>query len=224
MRGRKISVLLMASLAVGLLSVGLFLLPCGAAYGAHPGGGGGGGGWGGSGHSGGWGGGGWGGHGWGGGYYGGGWAGPGYNGYYYQPDYGTYSTYQPDNSNPAQAYTVQSPIQPNPQPAGSGAPIKIVNPASNSATLSYTLDGRPYSIPPGSSQDLVLDHPWVIEFNRGGSFGTGQYSLESAVYTFTATNHGWELFQSPLGPSGPAMPATTMPPSGVPANPLPGGR
>jgi len=142
------------------------------------------------------------------GYGDGGYVDPGYNGYYYSGDYGT----------PAQAYTVQSPIQPNPQPA---APIKIVNPASNKATLNYTLDGHPYSIPPGSSQDLVLDHPWVIDFNRGGNFGEGRYSLESAQYTFTPTDRGWELFQSPLAQSGPTMPGPTASSSNLPSNPLP---
>jgi hypothetical protein len=138
------------------------------------------------------------------GFYGGGY----YNGYY--------------NDGYAQPYVVQSPIIDNPAPAGSGLPIKIVNPAANKTTLSYTLDGNPYTIAPGSGQDLTMDHPWVIEFNRGGNFGQARYGLESGLYTFTSTDHGWELFQQPLSQSGPAMaPSNPLPSSNVPANPLP---
>jgi len=134
---------------------------------------------------------------------------PGYYGGYYGGAY-------------AQPYVVQSPIIDNPAPAGTGLPVKILNPASNTATLSYTLDGQPHTIAPGSSQDLVMDHPWVIEFSRGGNFGQARYGLESGLYTFTSTDHGWELFQTPLPQPGPMMaPTNPLPSNNLPANPIP---
>ena len=74
---------------------------------------------------------------------------------------------------PGVPYVVERPIYENPLP--SGLPIKITNPAKNAVTLSYTLNGVLYTIPPGYSQELVQDRSWVIGFSRGANFGEGQY-------------------------------------------------
>jgi hypothetical protein len=94
----------------------------------------------------------------------------------------------------ANAYVVQRPIVPN----FSGSPITISNPATSSVTLSYTLDGNVYTIPPGYSQDLREDRAWVIQFSRGENLDQARYGLQSGLYTFTSTDHGWELFRSEL--------------------------
>jgi hypothetical protein len=173
---------------------------------AKPGGGGGGG-------KGGWGGGGWGGGGYGRGY--GGWGGYYGNGYY-----GGDAYYQPVNPTP---YVVQSPIIENPTPA---QPVRIINPAANKVTLSYTLDGSTRTIAPGTSQDLMLDHAAVIDFSRGGNFGQGRYGLEPGLYTFSMSDHGWELYHSDLpqtaSPGGSAN--NPMPPTAPPTNPMPSAR
>ena len=78
----------------------------------------------------------------------------------------------------------------------SGGPITITNPATNKATLSYTLDGNAYTIPPGYSQDLREDRAWVIRFSRGANRDQVQYGLQSGIYTFTSTDRGWELYRS----------------------------
>jgi len=151
------------------------------------------------------------GYGYGHGYYGGGW------GYGYP--YGYYAGVTP--------YVVQRPIIAD--TTFSGLPITIVNPATNSMTLSYVLNGVTYSIPPGSSQDLTLDRSWVISFSRGGNFGEARYGLEPGVYTFSNTDHGWELFHAALAqpsvaptlsnelPANPMPAATPMPPTPPPA-------
>lgn len=132
-----------------------------------------------------------------------GYAYPSYNGYYYPGYY---------NGGSAQPYAVQRPVTGSPASGGTGLPIKIVNPAANNTTLSYVLGGSLYTISPGSSQDLVHDRSWVIEFNRGGNFGQARYTLEAGLYTFTGTDHGWDLYQQPSASSGSAVP---------PPNPLP---
>ncbi len=97
----------------------------------------------------------------GGGYYGGiGLYGNPY-GYGYSGKYGYYE--------PATSYVAQQPILEN--PVFSGLPIEITNPATTGVTLSYVLNDVNYSIPPGYSQNLTLDRPWVISFSRGGNFG-----------------------------------------------------
>ncbi len=104
----------------------------------------------------------------------------------------------------------------------SGGPIKIVNPASNRTTLRYTLDGVVYSIPPGYSQQLRDDRPWVILFSRGPGMEEAQYRLRSGRYAFTSTNHGWELYRSnfsqPTAPENPPPQPPENPPAQTPGN------
>lgn len=116
---------------------------------------------------------------------------------------------------PVVPYVVQRPIIE--EPAFSGLPIKITNPATSGATLSYVLNGVTYSIPPGYSQDLVMDRSWVISFSRGETFGGARYGLEPGMYTFAHTDHGWELYHGEV----PQPSAAPTPPSLPPANPAP---
>ena len=115
---------------------------------------------------------------------------------------------------PVTPYVVQRPIVV--EPAFSGLPIKITNPAASGATLSYALNGATYSIPPGYSQDLTLDRSWVISFSRGGNFGEARYALEPGSYSFANTEHGWELFHTAIAQPG-AAPAGGLPPNPAPA-------
>jgi hypothetical protein len=100
----------------------------------------------------------------------------------------------------AEEYVVERPVlaDPLPEASFSGGPIKITNPARNNATLSYTLDGNAYTIPPGYSQELRQDRAWVIQFSRGENLDQAQYGLQSGLYSFTSTDHGWELYRSEL--------------------------
>ena len=105
------------------------------------------------------------------------------------------------------AYAVRRPILEN----FSGGPIKIVNPLKNGVTLSYMLDNNAYTIPPGFSQDLQADRAWMIQFSRGENMDQARYGLQSGLYTFTRTDHGWELYRS-------EFPQTTAP-LAAPENP-----
>ena len=117
-------------------------------------------------------------------------------------------------------YVADRPIYENPLP--SGQPIKIMNPAANGVTLSYTLNGTQYTIPPGYSQELVKDRDWAIGFSRGGHFGEAQYGLEPGVYSFSASDHGWELYRGAFTQSGPAMaPSNPASPVATAPNPAP---
>lgn len=117
-------------------------------------------------------------------------------GYRAYPGYGYYSGY---SGYAAEPYYVARPVpdNPPPPPAPLGGVIMIFNPAENGVTLNYTLDGAAQTIPPGYSQQLPADRPWVIEFSRGGGLGLARYGLEPGTYTFTPTPAGWELYRSP---------------------------
>lgn len=116
-------------------------------------------------------------------------------------DDGRWMDYSADtNSGAANTYTVERPVVAGPLPETnfSGGPIKITNPATNKVTVSYTLDGNAYTIPPGYDQDLREDRAWVIQFSRGANLERARYGLQSGLYSFTSTDNGWELYRSEL--------------------------
>jgi hypothetical protein len=114
-------------------------------------------------------------------------------------DDGQWMDYSAD-SDAATIYVVARPVVADPLPAVnfSGRPIKITNPATNQAALNYTLDGTAYAIQPGYSQDFREDRAWEIKFSRGANLDQARYGLQSGLYTFTSTDHGWELYRSEL--------------------------
>ncbi len=76
----------------------------------------------------------------------------------------------------------------------------VVNPETNGVALKYRVNGVSHSIAPGESQEFAAPGQ-VIEFDRGGGTGLARYALSGGVYTFTPTEHGWELYRSPLEPT-----------------------
>jgi hypothetical protein len=106
------------------------------------------------------------------------------------------------------AYVVQRPIMRN----FSGGLIQIDNPATNKQTLSYTLDGNPYTIAPGYSQSFPEDRAWVVQFSRGPNMEQARYGLQSGTYSFTSTGTGWELYRGELPQTdAPSLPAPPNP-------------
>jgi hypothetical protein len=75
--------------------------------------------------------------------------------------------------------------------------VIIVNPEDSGGSLSYVLAGaHSYTIDPGFTQALDGQPSWLIEFDRGGSFGQARYTIGPGTYTFTATENGWELYNT----------------------------
>lgn len=109
-----------------------------------------------------------------------------------QPAYAQPQTaaYEPEEEQQAVAAPANPPSAPPKKTS-----IKIVNPKTNTATLSYTLDGQVYQIKPGETQDL--EYEYEIAFDRGNGGASVRYSLTKGVYTFTPTAEGtWELYNS----------------------------
>ena len=92
----------------------------------------------------------------------------------------------------------------------SGGPIKIVNPAKSGVTLSYMLNGNAFTMPPGYSQEFQEDRAWVIEFSPGTNMDQTRYGLQSGVYKFASTDHGWDLYRSNVPQTVAAKPPMPM--------------
>jgi hypothetical protein len=86
-------------------------------------------------------------------------------------------------------------------PAPAIIPVAVLNPADTGATLCFTIGGTRYDLPPGLRQDFQLAGTRTIQFDRGGSFGTASYSLSEGLYTFKATDAGWDLERLPYQPA-----------------------
>lgn len=131
-------------------------------------------------------------------------------GYYTQS-----SGYYAAPANPVPQATSALPSNPPPE-LGPGAIRKIdaafddfrgaavVNPQTTGVMLSYILDGKQYSLPPGYFQELPMGRKFAIQFDRGGNFGQGKYSIGDGIFTFTPTAKGWEVYQKPTAPAAAA--------------------
>ncbi len=134
--------------------------------------------------------------------YGSGYGGYGYgsgygSGYYSSPSYYYGQTYSsPNYYTPSQVYTGTTIVPSGPQaPMYDGGSIVLTNPATNTGTVEYALNGQPFVMKPGQSQRFTHNRDWIVEFNRGDDSGIGRYSLKSATYKFKPTARGWELFE-----------------------------
>jgi hypothetical protein len=95
-----------------------------------------------------------------------------------------------------------------------GPGVTLVNPKETEGTVKYTIDGHVYQMTAGQTQNLKTKANWVIEFDRGGAFGTARYTLEEGRFEFVVTKRGWDVHRSADPPA-----ATTAAP---PTNAIPG--
>jgi len=79
------------------------------------------------------------------------------------------------------------------QKSESSQRIVLQNPKATSGPVSFTIDGTPYTLAVGSTQELSANAPCLIEFDRGTGGATGRYTLASGYYTFSVSDSGWEL-------------------------------
>lgn len=75
-----------------------------------------------------------------------------------------------------------------------GRGVTIRNPASTGARVAFLLDGRSeLELAPGEVSLLRDKGRYVVEFDRGGDFGTARKELDEGTYEFSATSSGWDL-------------------------------
>lgn len=140
-----------------------------------------------------------------GGYYGpSGYYGPGYyngprvySGYrYYGPSYYGDTYYSSPYYDPGTVYSDGTVVTPSiTAPMFDGGEIVLLNPATNTDSVEYMLNGERFVMRPGQSQRFARDRDWIIEFDRGDGSNFARYSLKSGTYKFKTAANGWELFE-----------------------------
>lgn len=77
--------------------------------------------------------------------------------------------------------------------------ILIGNPEENAGSIKYVLASvHSYDLKPGFRQHLPASQPWLIEFDRGGTFGSAKYTLAEGIYDFKVGDKGWDMVTRPL--------------------------
>jgi hypothetical protein len=124
----------------------------------------------------------------------------------------TVSTYGmgPAVAQPAQTVAAPTPAptlstaQSNALPAYQGRGISIRNPVETNTAVTFVVDSRRENeLSPGESHSLSEKSSYVIEFDRGGEFGTARHVVNEGSYEFVATDRGWDLRRLDVLPTGP---------------------
>lgn len=77
--------------------------------------------------------------------------------------------------------------------------VLIGNPEDNAGSIKYVLASvHSYDLKPGFRQHLPASQPWLIEFDRGGTFGAAKYTLAEGIYDFKVGDKGWDMVARPL--------------------------
>ncbi|MBI3468577.1 MAG: hypothetical protein HY000_36710 [Planctomycetes bacterium] len=73
--------------------------------------------------------------------------------------------------------------------------LVLFNSADPGDRITYRLDGQVYSLEPGKTMSLPVERAKIIEFERGGSFGSARYRVTQGTYRFAQTDRGRELYR-----------------------------
>jgi hypothetical protein len=98
--------------------------------------------------------------------------------------------------------------------AAAQTPLQIWNSGGQKVPVAFLVDGQEVTLHDGQSHTSYGSGAKLVEFDRGGNFGTGRRSLSGSRYEFVITDRGWDLVRQ-----GDAKPTTT---ATAPRNELPG--
>jgi hypothetical protein len=99
-----------------------------------------------------------------------------------------------------------------PTPNADAPDVVLLNPTRNGGPVNYTLNDVRCTMAAGLQQKLPGERAWIIEFDRGGSFGTARYSLTPGKYAFAVTERGWDIFRrTPVVAAEASVPAPAVP-------------
>ena len=97
--------------------------------------------------------------------------------------------------NPGNGYPPGNSLPGNPLPSPAWK-ITIMNPEANQSSVRFVMGGETAELKPGYFVSVEVTQKTLIEFDRGGSFGSARYSLKDGMYRFDVdSSKGWELFK-----------------------------
>lgn len=72
--------------------------------------------------------------------------------------------------------------------------VILNNPKSSRGKINYTLDGKPFSMEAGYTHELPGGRTYLVEFDKGGTFGKARYSLTEGTFDFGIGSQGWDIY------------------------------
>jgi hypothetical protein len=92
------------------------------------------------------------------------------------------------------------PVRTNSLPANRGPGISIQNRNAAGLAVACVVDGQTQlELRPGETRPMREKAVYVVEFDRGASFGTAKYELTEGEYEFVVTDRGWDLQRDATG-------------------------
>jgi len=73
--------------------------------------------------------------------------------------------------------------------------VVISNPQTNSDAIAYAINGKWYSLKPGSRHEISGSPTWTIEFDRGNDGGRARYTLREGKYKFSKKEQQWSFYR-----------------------------
>jgi hypothetical protein len=76
------------------------------------------------------------------------------------------------------------------------------------------IDGQDVELPDGSVRTFIGKSHRIVQYDRGGRFGSTQQDLTGGQYEFRVTSSGWDLVRRPdITPSRTAVRTNALPES-----------
>ncbi|MDX1948242.1 MAG: hypothetical protein SFU86_22820 [Pirellulaceae bacterium] len=126
---------------------------------------------------------------------------------------------QPAVIQPQQTRTEPTPASPIRTAAarteGKAETLQIWNNAGRQLPVAFLADAQVVELRDGQSHTFYGGGPRVIEFDRGGAFGSARYELTGGEHEFVATSRGWDLVAKTNRPAPialqPQVPKNSLP-------------
>ena len=77
--------------------------------------------------------------------------------------------------------------------AAAQTPLQIWNSAGQKLPVAFVVDGQEVTLADGQSHTFYGGGAKLVEFDRGGDYGTARRSLTGSQYEFVITDTGWDL-------------------------------
>ncbi|HTN75190.1 MAG TPA: hypothetical protein VL096_08085 [Pirellulaceae bacterium] len=95
---------------------------------------------------------------------------------------------------PAPAWNARTQPRPNTLPVSQRQVTIVRNPAKSGGAVAFVVDeADEVALDEGQSHSLLTNSSYVVEFDRGGNYGTAKKSIGAGVYEFVVTERGWDL-------------------------------
>jgi hypothetical protein len=109
---------------------------------------------------------------------------------------------------------IASPASDSVARAATQTPLQLWNSGGQKVPVAFLVDGQQVTLHDGQSHTFYGSGAKLVEFDRGGDFGTTRRSLTGNRYEFVITDRGWDLVRQ-----GEPAAVTT---AATPRNELPG--